>query len=87
MGAQESVFKSVIAVMIPAYKRGRAFGLFNTVFGVCWFLGSVAMGYLYDVSLLALVLFSLIAQAIAFLLLTGFFRWSTKGADLEAFSE
>ena len=32
-------------------KRGSAFGAFNGVYGVAWFLGSVAMGLLYDRSL------------------------------------
>jgi predicted MFS family arabinose efflux permease len=36
--------------------------LFDTGFGVAWFLGSALMGFLYDRSLLALVIFSVVTQ-------------------------
>lgn len=37
MGAQESILKAAVAGLIPPYKRGTAFGLFNTGFGVFGF--------------------------------------------------
>jgi predicted MFS family arabinose efflux permease len=46
-------------------KRGTAFGSFNAVYGVLWFVGSVTMGVLYDYSLLALVVFGIAAQLVA----------------------
>jgi predicted MFS family arabinose efflux permease len=46
-------------------KRGTAFGTFNGVYGVAWFAGSAAMGFLYDMSIPALVAFGVIAQVIA----------------------
>lgn len=65
MGAQESILKAAVAELIPAYKRGTAFGVFNTGFGIFWFLGSVALGYLYDFSIPWLVAFSMGMQVIA----------------------
>lgn len=65
MGAQESVLKAAVAELIPAYKRGTAFGVFNAGFGIFWFLGSVALGYLYDFSIPLLIIFSMGMQAIA----------------------
>lgn len=62
MGAQESVMRAAIAEMVPADKRGSAYGVFNTGYGVFWFLGSALMGRLYDTSILALVVFSVVAQ-------------------------
>jgi MFS family permease len=62
MGAQESVMRAVIATMVPADKRGSAYGVFNTGFGVAWFLGSAAMGGLYGLSIPALIAFSVLAQ-------------------------
>jgi len=62
MGAQESVMRAAIADMVPSDRRGSAYGLFNTVFGIAWFLGSAVIGVLYDVSIPALVGFSVIAQ-------------------------
>ena len=51
--------------VIPAEKRGTAFGLFDTGYGIAWFLGSAAMGLLYDKSILAVVLFSVLLQIAA----------------------
>jgi MFS family permease len=69
MGAQESLLKAAVADVIPVEKRGMGFGVFNTAFGIFWFIGSVIMGRLYDLSITWLVGFSMILQAIALLAL------------------
>lgn len=43
-------------------KRGGAFGAFNGVYGVMWFLGRITMGILYSRSLPALVIFGVVMQ-------------------------
>jgi len=65
MGAQESIMRAAIADLVPPQRLGFAFGLFNTMYGVAWFLGSVFMGILYDASIAALVVFSVAAQLLA----------------------
>jgi MFS family permease len=62
MGAQDSLLKAVLAEIVPAEKRGVSFGVFDTVFGVAWFLGSAAMGLLYHWSIPGLVAFSVAFQ-------------------------
>lgn len=62
MGAQESIMRAAIANMIPANKRGSAYGVFNAGYGVFWFLGSALMGIFYDISIPALIAFSVIIQ-------------------------
>ena len=62
MGTQESIIRAVVADIVPARRRGTGFGLFNACFGIAWFLGSAAMGILYDFSLPALIGFSILAQ-------------------------
>jgi MFS-type transporter involved in bile tolerance (Atg22 family) len=62
MGAQESLLKSLVVGFIPSARRGTAFGLFDTCFGIAWFLGSWLMGVLYDVSLIGLIGFSVLCQ-------------------------
>ena len=69
MGAQESILRAAIATMIPRDRRGIAYGLFNTGFGLAWFAGSAVMGMLYDMSLTALIGFSVIIQLFALPLL------------------
>lgn len=62
LGAQDACLRSGIATVVSMNKRGSAFGAFNGVYGVSWFLGSVAMGLLYSRSLVALVIFGIAAQ-------------------------
>jgi predicted MFS family arabinose efflux permease len=65
MGAQNSLLKAMLSDVIPAAKRSTGFGLFYTAFGVAWFIGSAAMGFLYDRSLFTLIVFSVICQLAA----------------------
>jgi len=65
MGAQESILKAAVAGLVPADKRGSAYGIFNTGYGLSWFLGSLAMGILYDRSITGLVVFSVALQLAA----------------------
>lgn len=69
MGAQESIMRAAIAGMVPPDRRGTAYGVFNTGYGIFWFLGSALMGVLYDKSLVALVVFSVVVQLAAIPLL------------------
>jgi MFS-type transporter involved in bile tolerance (Atg22 family) len=62
MGAQESIIRAAVAGMAAREKRGTAYGIFNAVYGVSWFLGSAFMGLLYDVSLHAVVVFAVVMQ-------------------------
>jgi MFS family permease len=62
MGAQESIMRAAVAGMVPSDRRGTAYGVFYTGYGVVWFLGSVLMGFLYDTSLPALIVFSVVIQ-------------------------
>ena len=65
MSAQGSLFQAMLTGVIPAEKRSTAFGSFDTGYGIAWFLGSAAMGLLYDKSILAVVLFSVLLQIAA----------------------
>jgi MFS family permease len=62
MGAQESIMRAAIAEMVPINRRASAYGIFNAGYGLLWFLGSALMGFLYDVSISYLILFSVAAQ-------------------------
>jgi MFS family permease len=65
LGAQESLMRAAIGGMVPPDRRGTAYGVFNTGYGVFWFAGSALMGVLYDASLPALIAFSVAAQLAA----------------------
>lgn len=61
--------RAVVAEMIPAERRGTGYGIFNTGYGVFWFLGSALMGVLYDISIPSLIAFSMVAQLASIILL------------------
>ncbi len=74
MGAQASLMRAAIANMVPLARRGSAYGIFNTAYGVLWFAGSAVMGALYGVSRPGLVAFAIATQLSAIPLL-----WFVKG--------
>jgi predicted MFS family arabinose efflux permease len=65
MSVQGSLFQAMLTGVIPPQKRSTAFGLFDTGFGVAWFVGSAIMGLLYDKSLVTVALFSTFLQLAA----------------------
>ena len=65
VGAQDALLRPGIAQVVSMNKRGSAFGALNGIYGVLWFIGSATMGALYDVSLIAVVIFGTIAQVLA----------------------
>jgi MFS family permease len=74
LGAQDASLRAGIAQVVSMNKRGSAFGAFNGIFGVMWFVGSSVMGLLYDYSILGLVAFGMAAQLAA----AAMFFWLRK---------
>lgn len=62
---QSSFMKTLIADMVAVNVRGSVYGIFNSVFGVTWFLGSLTLGILYNISFIWLIIFSLTTQLMA----------------------
>ena len=75
MGALESIMKAALADMVPIDRRATGYGIFHAGFGLFWFLGSALMGILYDLSLTALIAFSVIMQLGAIPI----FLWLSRG--------
>jgi predicted MFS family arabinose efflux permease len=65
MGAQNSLLKALLTGVLSVAKRGTGFGFFYTGYGIAWFLGSAAMGVLYDKSIPTLIIFSVVLQLLA----------------------
>lgn len=65
MGAQESILKAAVTKMVPKSSRATGYGVFECSFGVFWFLGSWLLGVLYDISIPAMIAFSVAAQLAA----------------------
>ena len=65
LGVHESVMAAAVAQIVPAGRVASAYGLFNLGYGIAWFAGSAVIGVLYDVSIPALVVFSVAAELAA----------------------
>ena len=65
MAAMDAVLRAGVSGLVSMSKRGTAYGIFNAVYGVAWFLGSALMGWLYTRSVAAAVVFGVAAQLAA----------------------
>jgi MFS family permease len=65
MGVHESIIPAAVARMVPVERRGSAYGLFTAGYGLFWFLGSAAIGILYDTSLSATIGFCVLLELAA----------------------
>ena len=48
MGAHETIMRAAVADLTHIKKRGFAYGIFNTAYGLAFLAGGGTMGYLYD---------------------------------------
>ena len=73
MGVHELIIPAAVSQMVATRRRASAFGTFTAGYGVFWFLGSAAIGILYDVSVPAVIAFCVITQlaAVPIFLLVG----------------
>ncbi|MCX6650807.1 MAG: MFS transporter [Methanomassiliicoccales archaeon] len=74
MGSQESIMRALVADLAPMGCRATAYGYYNTIFGSFWFVGSVLLGVIYDISIPMMITISIILQFISLPLLLMFFR-------------
>ena len=65
MGIQETIMRAAIADLTPMERRGFAYGIFHTVYGASWFLGSYVMGLLGELSINYLILFVAVMELIS----------------------
>ena len=65
MGVHETIMRAAIADLTPMNKRGLAYGIFNAIYGLSWFLGGTILGFLYELSLHYLILFVLIMEILS----------------------
>ena len=65
MGIQETILRAAIADYTHISKRGTAYGIFNTIYGASWFIGSLIIGWMYDISIPLLIGFLVVMQLLA----------------------
>ncbi|MGD0685386.1 MAG: MFS transporter [Streptosporangiaceae bacterium] len=65
MGVNESIIPAAVAPMVSPDRRASAYGLFTGAYGTAWMLGSIAIGALFNVSLVAVAAFAVAVQLAA----------------------
>jgi MFS family permease len=65
MGIHETIMRAAIADLVPIERRGSAYGIFNTLYGLSLFIGSAAMGLLYEVSITYILVFAVVMELVA----------------------
>jgi MFS family permease len=74
LGVHESTMRAAVADLVPAERRGVGYGTFTAVYGLAWLAGAALIGLLYDVSIGAVVGFTVGMQAVALLVLVPLLR-------------
>ncbi|MCF6377683.1 MFS transporter [Nocardioides KLBMP 9356] len=77
-GVQDSTIKAVVAELVEAPRRATAYGVFAGIQGLLAIVGGVGAGWLYERSLVALVVVVAITQVVALALLADTFRRSAR---------
>ena len=73
LGVHETIMRAAVADLTAISRRGSAYGIFNTIYGLSWMLGGALMGMLYEHSVFSLILLAALFEVIAipfFLILT-----------------
>lgn len=65
MGIQETILRAAVADYTHISKRGTVYGIFNTVYGVSWLIGSTLIGLLYTMSVSYLIIYVLLIEVIS----------------------
>ncbi|OBT81054.1 hypothetical protein VE02_10343 [Pseudogymnoascus sp. 03VT05] len=65
MGVHESIIPAAVAPMVGPGRRASAYGLFTSVYGISWFIGSAIIGVLFNRWMPAVVIFSVGLQLAA----------------------
>ncbi|MCM8757671.1 MAG: MFS transporter [Candidatus Omnitrophica bacterium] len=65
MGIQETIMRAEVADLVSIEKRGLAYGIFNSLYGLGIFLSLSIMGFLYRFSFNYIITFTIITQIIS----------------------
>ncbi len=65
MGIHETIMRAAIADLTPYEKRGMSYGIFHTMYGGAWLVGSGLMGLLYEHGIFGIYLLVTLAEIIS----------------------
>ncbi|MDQ7096358.1 MFS transporter [Desulfosporosinus sp. PR] len=82
ISTQETIMRAAIADITTVTNRGKAYGIFNTIYGLALLISGVAMGFLYQYSIPALTGYIVIAELFACLAFIVFKKNIVKSLNL-----
>ena len=65
MGVHESTMRAAVADLVPGARRGFGYGVFTAVYGLAWLAGAAFIGLLYDRSIHAVIVYTVVTQLLA----------------------
>ncbi len=65
MAIHETIMRAAIADLTSLKKRGTGYGIFNTAYGLCMFIGASLMGWLYEININYIIAFAIVTELIA----------------------
>ncbi|HQE25779.1 MAG TPA: MFS transporter, partial [Candidatus Atribacteria bacterium] len=65
LGVHETIMRAAVADLTPISRRGSAYGIFNTIYGLSWLLGGALMGILYEISLPYLIILAVLFELVS----------------------
>lgn len=68
MAIHETIMRAAIADLTSLKKRGTGYGIFNTAYGLCMFIGASVMGWLYEINIFYIIAFATVTEIIALVL-------------------
>jgi MFS family permease len=83
MGIHDSTMRAAVADFVPAHRRGAGYGTFTAIYGLAWLAGASIIGLLYEHSTGAAVLFVVVVQALALVLLLPLIRRRSPARPVE----
>jgi len=82
-GAIGSILRAAVAQLVPRNRRGLGYGIYSSMFGILWFLGSAATGVLYVISIPLMIVTSVGVQFVAIFIFIYVQRQLKKNPDLK----
>ncbi|MEM2608207.1 MAG: MFS transporter [candidate division WOR-3 bacterium] len=72
LGMQESIYRAAVSDLVSIEKRGTAYGVFNTAYGLGLFLGGLIYGFFMDAGIAILLIgaYSIIIQVVSIIFLS-----------------
>ena len=65
LGIHETIMRAAVADLTDINRRGSAYGIFNTLYGLSWLLGGTLMGMLYEQSVYTLMLLAALFEVVS----------------------